>query len=334
MVSAAIYGCEGLCLTEAEKRFFAESSPWGFILFTRNIETPDQVRALCEELRAVVGWRAPILIDQEGGRVARLRPPHWRYYPTGKRFGEVYTQDPVRGLEATRLGAELIAAELYALGIDVDCLPVLDVPVPGAHDVIGDRAYGDEPGIVAALGSAAVDGLLAGGVLPVIKHIPGHGRAAVDSHERLPIVDTPRIELAKTDFPSFQALKDAPLAMTAHVIYSDIDPDQPATTSATVISEIIRGEIGFDGCLMSDDLSMQALSGSLAERARRSVAAGCDLVLHCNGDMAEMQAVAGETPVLSGDALSRAEAALALRAEPETFDVEEGFERFLRLLDA
>ncbi|MEQ9520211.1 MAG: beta-N-acetylhexosaminidase [Parvibaculum sp.] len=333
MVSAAIYGCEGLSLTEAEKRFFSECSPWGFIVFARNIETPDQVRALCAELRSTVGWKAPILIDQEGGRVARLRPPVWHAFPTGRRFGEIYAIDPARGLEATRLGAQLIGAELYDLGIDVDCLPVLDVPVPGAHDVIGDRAYGDEPGIVAALGSAAADGLLAAGVLPVIKHIPGHGRAGVDSHERLPVVNTDRAVLAATDFQSFHALKDAPLAMTAHVIYSAFDPDQPATTSSTVISEIIRGEIGFSGCLMSDDLSMQALSGALGERTRASIAAGCDLVLHCNGKMDEMLAVAGETPILGGEALIRAEAALAARRAPETFDFSEGWERFLSLLD-
>ncbi|MBO6542196.1 MAG: beta-N-acetylhexosaminidase [Alphaproteobacteria bacterium] len=333
MVSAAIYGCEGLRLTEVEKRFFADSNPWGFILFARNIESPAQVRALCDELRSAVGWNAPVLIDQEGGRVARLRPPHWRSYPAGRRFGEIYAQDPIRGLEVTRLGAQLIAAELHGLGVDVDCLPVLDVPVAGAHDVIGDRAYGNEPGIVAALGAAAVDGLLAGGVLPVIKHIPGHGRAGVDSHERLPIVDTAHDILAETDFPAFHALKNAPLAMTAHVIYSAIDPERPATTSPTVIRDIIRGEIGFSGCLMSDDLSMQALSGSLAERTCASLAAGCDLVLHCNGKMEEMTAVAGEACPLAGEALLRAEDALAARVRPETFSFEEGFERFLQLLD-
>ncbi|MAN63427.1 MAG: beta-N-acetylhexosaminidase [Parvibaculum sp.] len=332
MTSSAIYGCLGLTLTEAEKRFFGESDPWGFIIFARNIDNPDQVRALTDEFRAVVGWNAPILIDQEGGRVARLRPPHWRSYPPGRRYGDIYATSPSDGLTAARLGAQLIALELRDVGVDVDCLPVLDVPVPGAHDVIGDRAYGETPETVSALARAAMEGVLTGGVLPIIKHIPGHGRAGVDSHEKLPIVDTDRKTLSATDFAPFAALADAPLAMTAHVIYSAIDGANPATTSPTVISEIIRDEIGFSGALMSDDLSMKALGGSFEERTKASLDAGCDLVLHCNGDMEEMEAVAKEARTLSSTSLARADQALAMRTDPERVDLEDLIHRFSSLV--
>ena len=332
MTSSAIYGCLGLTLTEAEKRFFGESDPWGFIIFARNIDNPDQVRALTDEFRAVVGWNAPILIDQEGGRVARLRPPHWRSYPPGRRYGDIYATSPSDGLTAARLGAQLIALELRDVGVDVDCLPVLDVPVPGAHDVIGDRAYGETPETVSALARAAMEGVLAGGVLPIIKHIPGHGRAGVDSHEKLPIVDTDRKTLSATDFAPFSALAEAPLAMTAHVIYSAIDGANPATTSPTVISEIIRDEIGFSGALMSDDLSMKALGGSFEERTKASLDAGCDLVLHCNGDIEEMEAVAKEARTLSGTSLARADQALAMRTDPERVDLEDLIHRFSSLV--
>jgi beta-N-acetylhexosaminidase len=332
MTSAAIYGCSGLTLTEAEKRFFGESKPWGFILFARNVDNPAQVKALTDELRETVGWQAPILIDQEGGRVARLRPPHWRSYPPGRRYGEIYATSQQEGLEAAHLGAELIALELRSVGVDVDCLPVLDVPVPGAHDVIGDRAYGETPEIVAKLGKAAMEGALAGGVLPIIKHIPGHGRAGVDSHKKLPVVDTDRATLSATDFPPFSALSNAPLAMTAHVIYSAIDADNPATTSPIVISEVVRSEIGFSGALMSDDLSMKALAGSFEERTQASLAAGCDLVLHCNGDMDEMDAVAKEAPELSGLALQRTDLALGMRTDPERVDLERLIHRFSSLV--
>ena len=332
MTSSAIYGCLGLTLTEAEKRFFAESDPWGFIIFARNIDNPDQVRALTSELRAAVGWNAPILIDQEGGRVARLRPPHWRSYPPGRRYGDIYATSPTDGLMAARLGAELIALELRDVGVDVDCLPVLDVPVPGAHDVIGDRAYDETPEIVSALGRAAMEGALAGGVLPIIKHIPGHGRAGVDSHEKLPVVDTDRETLSSTDFAPFAALAEAPLAMTAHVIYSAIDGAKPATTSPTVISEIIRDEIGFSGALMSDDLSMKALGGCFEDRTKASLDAGCDLVLHCNGDIDEMEAVAKEAGALSGTSLARTDQALAMRTDPERVDLEDLIHRFSSLV--
>eukprot|EP00439_Symbiodinium_sp_Y106_P089399 s1_g1935.t1 len=332
MTSSAIYGCAGLTLTETEKRFFADSDPWGFILFARNVDTPDQVRALTSELRSTVGRNAPILIDQEGGRVARLRPPHWRSYPPGRRYGELYAKSASDGLTAARLGAQLIALELRDVGVDVDCIPVLDVPVPGAHDVIGDRAYGETPDIVSALGRAAMEGVFAGGVLPIIKHIPGHGRAGVDSHEKLPVVETDREALSGTDFASFAALSDAPLAMTAHVIYSAIDGENPATTSNTVISDIIRDEIGFSGALMSDDLSMKALGGGFRERTKACLVAGCDLVLHCNGDMEEMEAVATEAIALGGASLARTEKALSMRTDPERVDLEDLIHRFSSLV--
>ncbi len=327
-VSAAIYGCAGLQLTDGERAFFADADPWGFILFARNIENPAQVSALTAEMRDLTGRDVPILIDQEGGRVARLRPPHWRTYPAGCRYGEVYARSSDEGVEAARLGARLIAAELRAVGVNVDCLPVLDLPVAGAHDVIGDRAYGTTPEQVIAMGRAAAEGLLDGGVLPIIKHIPGHGRAGVDSHLSLPRVATDVKTLNQTDFAPFKALADIPLAMTAHVVYETIDAAAPATTSRTVINDIIRGIIGFDGCLMSDDLSMQALSGTLAERTHASLKAGCDLVLHCNGKMEEMKAVATEVPMLAGDALRRSTAALDRMSLPQDFDEDAALARF------
>ncbi|MEP5265116.1 MAG: beta-N-acetylhexosaminidase, partial [Nitratireductor sp.] len=309
-LTSAIYGCAGTELNDAEKSFFREAQPWGFILFARNIADPGQLLRLTSSLREAVGHDAPILIDQEGGRVQRLRPPHWRAWPAGRRYGEIYEQDSERGLYAARLGARLIAAELRSVGVTVDCLPVLDVPVRGAHDIIGERAYGEEPGLIAALGLAVAEGLMSVGVLPVVKHMPGHGRALSDSHKNLPVVDASLEELEGCDFVPFRALKALPLAMTAHVVYTALDPNSPATTSATVIGETIRGRIGFEGLLMSDDLSMKALKGDFGARTRASLAAGCDLVLHCNGDMAEMGAVAAEAKVLVGESLRRSEAAL------------------------
>jgi beta-N-acetylhexosaminidase len=317
---AFIAGCSGPTLTVRESAFFRDAEPWGFILFRRNVEDPAQVRALCDALRETVGRAdAPILIDQEGGRVQRLGPPHWPKYPPGSAYGRI--PDPVARRELTRLGARLIAHDLRAVGIDVDCVPVLDVPVEGAHDVIGDRAYGRDPQSVAILGRAAAEGLLAGSVLPVIKHIPGHGRAFADSHLQLPVVETPRAELEAHDFAPFRALADMPLAMTAHVVYTALDPERPATTSPVVIGEVIRAGIGYDGLVMSDDLSMKALQGSFRERAEASFAAGCDIALHCNGDMDEMTAVAEGTPALDGEAFRRAEAALGrIRHAPEPLD--------------
>jgi beta-N-acetylhexosaminidase len=319
---AFIAGCSGLHLTPDEIAFFRESDPWGFILFRRNVDSPEQVRALCGSLRDTVGRSdAPILIDQEGGRVQRLGPPHWLKYPPGSAYGRVHADDPLVRRELARLGARLIAHDLLALGITVDCLPVLDVPVAGAHDVIGDRAYGADPQKVAVLGRAAAEGLLAGGVLPVIKHIPGHGRAFADSHLALPVVEATREELERHDFAPFRMLTDMPLAMTAHVVYTALDPERPATTSPIVMEEIVRGHIGYDGLVMTDDLSMHALSGSFRDRTEAAFAAGCDMALHCNGKMEEMSAVAEAAPVLGGESLRRANAALArITHDPEPLD--------------
>ena len=318
---AFITGISGTELDDAEREFIRAERPWGFILFKRNIETPEQVTVLVRELRSITGdLDAPVLIDQEGGRVQRLGPPHWPVYPAGAVFGTLYDIDRGLGLTAARLSARLIAADLIDLGVTVDCLPLADVPVAGADAVIGNRAYGTEPGKVAAIARAVTEGLEQGGVLPVLKHIPGHGRATADTHFRLPEVDTSKAELERTDFAAFQPLADLPMAMTAHVVFSALDPAHPATTSATIIEQVIRGVIGFQGLLMSDDVSMNALAGSIAERTRAIVTAGCDMVLHCNGKLDEMRAVARETPELSGMALKRAERALASRKAPQAFD--------------
>jgi beta-N-acetylhexosaminidase len=329
-VTAAILGCSGPILTAEERTLFRRVKPWGFILFKRNVETPDQVRTLVDALRDTVGRAdAPVLIDQEGGRVQRLGPPHWRRYPPGRAFGELAGNDPLVGREITRLGARLMAYDLAALGINVDCVPVLDVPDPAGHEIIGDRAYGQTPDEVALLGRAAAEGLIAGGVLPVIKHIPGHGRAMSDSHLELPVVDAGFEDLDGRDFAPFRVLSDMPMAMTAHVIYSAIDKRRPATTSKKVMRKVIRGAIGFNGLVMSDDLSMKALSGDFTERAAMSRAAGCDVVLHCNGAMAEMKAVVEGAGSLKGRAAARAKAALArLARTPEPFDAAEGRARF------
>ena len=318
---AFITGVSGFTLTADERNFMRAERPWGFILFKRNIETPEQVTALVTELRENIGDpNAPVLIDQEGGRVQRFGPPQWPVYPPGAVFGTLYDIDRELGLTAARLSARLIAADLIGLGVTVNCLPLADVPVAGADAVIGNRAYGTEPGKVAAIARAVTEGLEQGGVLPVLKHIPGHGRATADTHFRLPVVDTSRAELERTDFAAFQPLADLPMAMTAHVVFSALDPAQPATTSATIIERVIRGSIGFQGLLMSDDVSMNALAGSLAERTRAIISAGCDMILHCNGDLEEMLEVAGETPALSGGALARARRALASRKPPQPLD--------------
>jgi len=316
-----ITGVSGLELSATEREFIRAMRPWGFILFKRNIETADQVTHLVASFReAVARPDAPVLIDQEGGRVARLGPPHWPVYPPGATFGALYDLDKALGLKAARLSSRLIAADLIDLGITVDCLPLADVPVAGADAVIGNRAYGTGPAKVAAIARAVTEGLEQGGVLPVLKHIPGHGRATADSHFRLPTVGTSREELEKTDCAAFQPLADLPMAMTAHVVFSALDPAHPATTSATIIRQVIRGVIGFQGLLMSDDVSMNALAGSIAERACAIVNAGCDMVLHCNGKLDEMRDVARETPELAGEALDRARRGLASRRAPEPFD--------------
>ncbi len=334
MTLAAIFGCSGPVLTAGEAAFFRDVSPFGFILFRRNVESPGQVRALVDALRETVGRAdAPVMIDQEGGRVQRLGPPHWPVYPPGRVYGAVKSDDPLLAQAFARLGARLMADDLHRLGINVDAVPVLDVPQPGAHDVIGDRAYGTTAERIATLGRAAAEGLLAGGVLPIIKHIPGHGRALADSHLHLPVVDASAADLSEVDFAPFRALSDMPMAMTAHVIYSAIDRRQPATTSRRVVREVIRGDIGFDGLLMSDDLSMKALSGTFAERTRRSLAAGCDVVLHCNGDMGEMVQIAAAARPLATRGRQRAAAALGrIPRSVEPLDAEAARERFRQLV--
>lgn len=310
---AFITGCAGTGFSPAEVDFLRDAAPWGLILFRRNIETPEQVASLVRAFRQIVGREnAPVLIDQEGGRVQRLAPPHWPVYPPAQVFADRADAGDTEGAaEAARLGARLMAEDLAALGINVDCVPCADLRLPEGHGIIGDRAYGETPAQVAHLARAASEGLMSGGVLPVLKHIPGHGRARADSHESLPVVETARDVLEATDFEPFRLLADLPLGMTAHVVYAAIDAERPATTSPRVIEEIIRGHIGFNGALMSDDLSMGALSGSLASRAEASFAAGCDLALHCNGRLDEMAQVASRSPVLAGEAAGRCEAALA-----------------------
>jgi beta-N-acetylhexosaminidase len=313
-----IFGCEGATLSASERQFFRDVDPLGFILFARNCETPAQIKRLVAELRESVGrGDAPILIDQEGGRVARLKPPHFPAYPAAAKIAAL---GGVRACSAAWLTARLIADDLGQLGITVDCAPVLDVPVSGADPIIGDRAWGNEPRIVAENGLAVCDGLMAGGVLPVIKHIPGHGRANVDSHRALPVVETPRADLDSTDFAPFRALSGMPWAMTAHVLYTAIDPDRPATLSTRVITEVIRAGIGFDGVLLCDDLSMAALGGKIETRAWDALQAGCDLVLHCNGIFDEMEAIAGAIGPMSEAASRRVTAAEARRHAPGAFD--------------
>ena len=331
---AFITGFAGTKLSNAERAFLREAQPWGVILFRRNIAAPEAVRALLDDVRATLGRSAPVLIDQEGGRVQRLTPPQWPSYPPGAAYGALYDRDRDAGLKAARLGARLIASDLAALGIDVDCLPLADVPVAGADPVVGDRAYGTEPEKVSAIAGAVAAGLADGGVLPVLKHIPGHGRGTADSHAKLPVVNTERAVLDKTDFAAFRPLASLPMGMTAHVVFTALDPIEPATVSATIVRDVIRDSIGFKGLLMSDDISMGALSGSIAERARAAIAAGCDVVLHCNGAMNEMQAVAAAVPRLGGEALCRAEAALASKKPPAPIDLAASRTAFLARLNA
>ncbi|MEO9529000.1 beta-N-acetylhexosaminidase [Roseibium sp.] len=333
MIKAFVSGCSGPQLTTDEIGFFRDEAPWGLILFARNIQTPDQVLELTTEFRRAVGRDdAPVLVDQEGGRVQRLRPPHWRKYPAAKVYGDLYQRDAEAGLRAAWLGARLIAGDLQPLGITVDCLPCLDVRFPDTVDAIGDRAFSTDPDVVADLGKAMVEGALAGGVLPVIKHIPGHGRARVDSHLELPRVDAGHSSLESVDFRPFKALSRVSLGMTAHIVYTDIDAERPGTHSAKIIRGIIRETIGFDGCLMSDDISMKALGGTFDERSRAIIEAGCDIVLHCNGDLEEMRAVAAAVPELSGKAGERCEAALSgLRVPDPEFDGREAWNEFQSL---
>ena len=338
---ACIFGCQGLRLSAEERAFFQDVRPWGFILFARNIQSLDQTRALTDELREAVDDEAALVfIDQEGGRVQRLKPPLAALRPPAARFGELYARDPDAGLEAVFLNHRLIAAELTAAGVDADCAPCIDIRHPEGHGIIGDRAFGEEASVVAALGRAAVDGLLAGGVAPVIKHIPGHGRATADSHLELPRVETPLQVLEATDFEPFRALADAPMAMTAHVAFTAVDADACVTLSHHAIHTVIRGLIGFDGLLMCDDLSMKALGGTLAERTRRALDAGCDVALHGNGAlvgepvrdlMAELKQVADASPELSGRAAERAADARASARGLQPFDPEAAERRLAEL---
>lgn len=331
MTAGAIFGCAGPALTSEERAFFRDVQPFGFILFARvqraygyqnNIESPDQVRALCEELRRTVdNPQTPIFTDQEGGRVQRLVPPHWRLRPPARRFGELFERNPEEGRDATYLCARLMADELRRVGITANCTPVLDVPVPGAHDIIGERAFSTKPATVIALGRIVVAGHLDGGVLPVIKHIPGHGRAQADSHLELPRVTAPYDELSTHDFVTFRGLNDAPMAMTAHIVYEAVDAQRPATTSSRLVQTVIRREIGFNGLLMSDDLSMAALNGPLGRRTAAALLAGCDVVLHCNGDIREMKEIAAKVKPLAGESLRRADAALAQYRKPSEIDL-------------
>jgi len=333
MRARAIFGCTGTALASDERAFFRETQPWGFILFARNVHDRDQIRSLVASLRETVGDdRAPVLIDQEGGRVSRLKPPGWKERPPAARFGKVYGNQHEAGLEACYLNARLIAHDLAEVGINIDCLPVLDLPVEGADAVIGDRAFSRDPVAVIDLSKAQIEGLMDGGVLPIMKHIPGHGRATADSHLALPRVDTDAEELSATDFVTFRSLDTCPMAMTAHVVYEAIDAQRPATTSPKVIRDVIRGEMGFDGLLISDDLSMKALDGPLSVRTKAALFAGCDIVLHCNGNLDEMKEVASELKPLDGQHLRRADHALSHLVAPDAFDPAAAEARLTELL--
>jgi beta-N-acetylhexosaminidase len=322
-IRSFISGCEGTQLSSAETTFFHEQNPWGLILFKRNCETPAQITALTAAFREAVGRRdAPVFIDQEGGRVQRLGPPsnYWRKYPSARAYGDLYAKSPLAALRTARHVGRLMAEDLIEIGITSDCLPVLDVPQAGAHDVIGNRAYSLHIEQVMALARAHTAGLMDGGVLPVMKHIPGHGRSEVDSHQNLPVVNARRQELEQVDFPPFAAFADAPMAMTAHVIYSAIDKTAPATLSRKIIKSVIRGQIGFRGLLITDDLSMKALSGSFEEKCTKALKAGCDMLLHCNGVLSEMREVAAAAGELKGKAMRRAKLALKSARKPQAYD--------------
>ena len=321
MTAALITGISGTVLTADERAFLGDCKPAGLILFARNCVSSDQIRALVDDVRAAAGTEALlVLIDQEGGRVQRLKPPITRLLPPAAAYARLYAHDRDAGRAAAFAHARFVADSLARLGINTNCAPVLDVPVAGAHDIIGDRAFGETPEQIIDIAHEVAKGLMAGGVVPVIKHIPGHGRATADSHLDLPVVATPHAELLKSDFVPFRALAHMPAAMTAHVVFSDIDAQAPASTSRKVIHNVIRGEMGFDGLLMSDDLSMKALSGSMRSRAEAVMRAGSDVALHCNGDMDEMRAAASGVPQLAGDAKVRFDRAFAVTRKQETFD--------------
>lgn len=321
--SAIIFGCGGVKLEPEERALFRIVRPLGYILFGRNCQRPEQVCELIDELREASGdLDTPILIDQEGGRVQRLGPPHWKRHPPAQIFGELARENLTAGAEAVRLAARLIASDLDPLGITVNCAPVLDLPAPGSHAIIGDRAFATDAKLTAELGRAFCEGLLDGGVLPVIKHIPGHGRATVDSHRELPRVEAAADALVAVDFAPFAALRDMPLAMTAHVLYAALDSDNPVTFSPTIIEGAIRGQIGFDGVLISDDISMNALPGSVAQRASRALGAGCDVALHCNGEIEEMERIAEAVGTASDLTVRRWADGMAMRRVPAPFDTD------------
>ena len=333
-IAPAVLGCAGLTLSADEKSFFRDANPLGFILFARNCETPDQVRALVNALRDSVGrTEAPVFIDQEGGRVARLTPPHWRAAPAPAVFAAMAERSLERAIEAAKLNAHMMATELLELGITVDCTPVLDLPQPGADPIIGDRALGVDPKMISLLGCAVCDGMMAGGVLPVIKHIPGHGRATADSHKVLPIVETDLDELRKSDFAPFRVLQNMPWAMTAHVQYTCLDSQSPATTSKTIINDIIRGEIGYRGVLLSDDLAMKALSGTMSERTTASLDAGCDIALHCNGERPEMEAIMNVCGEMSLETIQRLQYAESFRKTATPLDLNDAEAKLKQLME-
>ena len=323
-MQAAIYAPLGFELSREEQRFFRDAEPAGFILFRRNCENPQQLQKLTDSLRDLTGRPdLPILIDQEGGRVARMRPPEWPAFPAAERFAKLYQAAPSSAIEAVRSNARALALMLRSCGINVDALPLLDVRQEGATDIIGDRALGSDPMQVSALGRAVLDGLASAGVVGIVKHMPGHGRALVDSHKELPIVTASAEEL-DIDLEPFERLASAPMGMTAHVVYTAWDPDQPASMSPTIIRDIIRGRIGFDGWLMSDDIGMEALEGDFGSRAAGVVAAGCDAALHCSGKMEEMVAIAAAVPAMTPEGEARLARAMATTLlEPERIDFAE-----------
>ncbi|MET3601098.1 beta-N-acetylhexosaminidase [Martelella mangrovi] len=330
---AMILGCGGPRLSVEEKQFFRAVQPWGFILFGRNIESLEQVKMLTGEMREAVGWQAPVLVDQEGGTVRRLRPPLVRDYPPAARIAALYAASPEAAREAAWISGRLMAGDLLPLGINVDCAPVLDIPPAPGAGFLADRTFGCDPDQVIAMAQAQADGLKAGGVLPVVKHMPGHGRGLLDSHKRLPVVDAPLALLRDRDFRPFREVTGIAMAMTCHVLFEAVDPDNPASASKKLVEEVMRGEIGFDGLIISDDISMNALSGDIATRARAVADAGLDIILHCNGDMPEMRAVAGQAPQLAGDALTRATTALASAPEADDSDLKALSRRFDALMD-
>ncbi len=319
---AFICGCSGPELTDNERTFLRDERPCGLILFARNCISRAQISRLTEEARSCAGDDLLVLVDQEGGRVQRMKPPEWRAYPPARAFAALYAEDAEKALEAAHLVTRLMAEDLHEVGINTDCAPVLDVPVPGAHEIIGDRSYGDDPDTIIALARTVAESFLEAGILPVIKHVPGHGRARADSHKELPVIDASADELEATDFRPFEALADMPLAMTAHVVLHAFDEDAPATVSPFIMSEVIRGRLGIKGLVMSDDLDMAALSGTPEERAGAVLAAGCDVVLHCSGVFEDMTRVARVVPGLHGDGEARFRAAIDRLKPPSTYDRE------------